>query len=118
MNYILLIYEDADAFTARTDPARAATHFAGWQAYAQALREAGVMTGGAALQVPGAATTVRLRDGERLVQDGPFAETKEQLGGFFVIDVPDLDAALAWAARAPAASYGAMEVRPEMSMSH
>jgi hypothetical protein len=116
MNYTLLIYEDADAFAARSDPARAAAHLAGWQAYAQALREAGVMTGGAALLGPDAATTVRLRGGERLVQDGPYAETKEQLGGFFIIDVPDLDTALAWAARAPAASYGSMEVRPEMPM--
>ena len=117
MNYVLLIYEDADAFAARSDPARAPAFFGAWQAYAQALREAGVMTGGAALEIPADATTVRLRGGERRVQDGPFAEAKEQLGGFFVIDVPDLDTALAWAARAPAAGYGAMEVRPQMAMS-
>ena len=72
-----------------------------WQAYAEALRHAGVMAGGKGLEPPATATTVRFRGGERTVQDGPYADTKEQLGGFFIIDVPDLDAALDWAARCP-----------------
>jgi len=67
---------------------------------------------GAGLQPPRTATTLRIRDGQRHVQDGPYADSKEQLGGFFVINVPDLDTALAWAARSPAASSGAVEVRP------
>jgi hypothetical protein len=85
-----------------------------WGAYTQALLEAGVMTGGAALLPAHAATTVRLRDGKRHLHDGPYADTKEQLGGFYLIEAADLDAALEWAARNPAASSGAVEVRPVM----
>ena len=70
--------------------------------------------GGAALQPPPTATTVRQRDGKRQVQDGPFAEVKEQLGGYYVVDVPNLDKALEWAARCPAASSGSVEVRPNL----
>jgi hypothetical protein len=83
-----------------------------WGAYTQALIEAGVMRGGAALKPSQTATTLRIVDGQRELHDGPYADTKEQLGGFFLIDVPDLDAALAWAARNPAAASGAVEVRP------
>ncbi|MEA5597134.1 YciI family protein [Rivularia sp. UHCC 0363] len=81
-------------------------------AYAQALTEAGVMIAATGLQPSRTATTVRIQNGHRNVQDGPFADTKEQLGGFYVIDVPDLDTALEWAARNPAASLGGVEVRP------
>ena len=80
----------------------------------EAIRASGVVVSGAGLQPPETATTVRLKGEQRHVQDGPFADTKEQLGGFFVIDVPDLDAALAWAARSPAATDAAVEVRPVM----
>jgi hypothetical protein len=73
---------------------------------------AGVFVGGAPLKDTGTATTVRLKDGRRLVQDGPFAEAKEQLGGFVILDVPSLDAALEWAARCPTAATGVVEVRP------
>jgi hypothetical protein len=83
-----------------------------WGAYTQALIAAGVMRGGNALKPTSTATTVRVRDGRRDVQDGPYAETKEHLGGYYVIEVPDLDAALEWAAKNPAASSGAVEVRP------
>jgi len=83
-----------------------------WGAYTQALIAAGVMRGGNALKPAFSATTVRVRDGGRDVQDGPYADTKEHLGGYYVIDVPDLDAALEWAAKNPAASTGAVEVRP------
>ena len=72
------------------------------------------MAGGKGLEPPSTATTVRFRGGERTVQDGPYADTKEQLGGFFIIDVPDLDTALEWAARCPAITGGAVEVRPAM----
>lgn len=84
-------------------------------AYTKALIDAGVMVGGAALKSSHTATTLRIADGRRDLHDGPYAETKEQLGGFYIIDVPDLDAALEWAARNPAASKGAVEVRPLMS---
>ena len=86
-----------------------------WTAYTKALMDAGVMRGGQALHPVLTATTVRLREGQRDVQDGPYANTKEQLGGFYIIEVPDLDAALVWAARNPAASHGAVEVRPIFS---
>lgn len=81
-------------------------------AYTQALIAAGVMRGGSALRPALTATTVRVRDGRREVHDGPYADTKEHLGGFYIIDVADLDEALAWAAKNPAASSGAVEVRP------
>ncbi|MBN9154852.1 MAG: YciI family protein [Microbacterium sp.] len=80
--------------------------------YAKALDAAGVLVSAEVLQPSSASTTVRHRDGQLLVQDGPFADTKEQLGGTFVIEVPDLDAALDWAGRAPSVEWGAVEVRP------
>jgi hypothetical protein len=112
MHYMLIMLETGEAMRGRSDPEKAPAYWAGWMAYAQAVREAGIMVGGNGLEPPATATTVRLRDGRRQVEDGPFAETKEMIGGYFVIDVPDLDAALAWAARAPAASSGAVEIRP------
>ena len=87
-------------------------YWGAWMSYVEAIRASGVVVSGAGLQPPETATTVRLKGEQRHVQDGPFADTKEQLGGFFVIDVPDLDAALAWAARSPAATDAAVEVRP------
>jgi hypothetical protein len=83
-----------------------------WSAYTQALVEAGIMVNGAGLQGVETATTVQLRDGERILTDGPFAETKEHLVGFYVIDVPDLDTALDWAAKVPNVRIGSVEVRP------
>ena len=81
-------------------------------AYVEALRSAGVLVGGDRLKPTETATTVRVVDGKTQVLDGPYADTKEQLGGYFVIDVPDLDAALSWAARCPGAARGTLEVRP------
>ena len=83
-----------------------------WFAYTNELQEAGVLVAGDALQPVDAATTVRVRDGETVISDGPFAETKEALGGYYILDVPDLDAALAWAAKIPNVGYGSVEVRP------
>ena len=84
-----------------------------FQAYAKALDEAGILISAAVLMRSDATTTVTLADGELIVQDGPFADTKEQLGGTFVIDVPDLDAAMGWARQAPSVSWGHVEIRPE-----
>ena len=81
-------------------------------AYGRALQSAGVLVAGDVLQFSQATTTVSRREGALRVQDGPFAETKEALAGVFVIDVPDLDAALAWAEKCPGATYGSVEVRP------
>lgn len=81
-------------------------------AYGSALQSSGVLVAGEILQPTAASTTVTLRAGSLQVQDGPFADTKEALAGVFVIDVPDLDAALAWAEKCPGATYGVIEVRP------
>lgn len=110
MMYALLIYETEEDFARRGDP----EYWAAWQAYSEAIAE--VNTNGAALQGPDTATAVSMRDGARQVQDGPFPDAKEQLGGFFLIDVPDLDTAMEWAARAPNAASGATEVRPLLEM--
>ncbi|MGH9090384.1 MAG: YciI family protein [Acidimicrobiales bacterium] len=83
-----------------------------FQAYAKALDDAGVLASAEVLQQSDATTTVTLAGGELVVQDGPFADTKERLGGTFVIEVPDLDAAIEWAGRAPSASWGHVEIRP------
>ena len=80
------------------------------------MRERGAYVASNRLAPTSAASTVRVRDGEEVVTDGPFAETKEQLGGYYLIDVADLDAALAWAARCPGASHGVVEVRPVWAM--
>lgn len=111
MQYLILNYTRADAY-ADADAVRAAAEGDAWNAYTRALIEAGVLVGGNALHPPHTATTLRVRDGARDIQDGPYADTKEQLGGYYVIEAPDLDAALAWAALNPAASSGAVEVRP------
>lgn len=112
MQYMLLLNEPESEFAKRDDPAQAAAYWAGWNAFIGAMAQAGIIVSGAGLHPPPTATTVRIRDGKRLVQDGPFADAKEQLGGYFVIEVPDLDAALEWAARAPSASSASVEVRP------
>jgi hypothetical protein len=114
MQYVILAVEGDKAFATRNDPALAPEYWSSWTAYSQALGASGVMVHGAGLEPPATATTVHVRDGERLVQDGPFADAKEQLGGYFLIDVPDLDAALDWAARCPSAAYGSVEVRPAL----
>ncbi|HEX4870924.1 MAG TPA: YciI family protein [Nevskiaceae bacterium] len=113
MQYMLMFWEDpADA--ARRDGPEAPAYWGGWTAYVQAIASAGIMVSGNGLQLPHTATSLRLREGRRLVQDGPYADTKEQLGGYFIIEVPTLDAALDWAARAPNAARGGVEVRPVM----
>jgi hypothetical protein len=116
MKYTILIYEREAEFGARTDGVRQGAYWGAYRAYTQALREAGVMVGGAGLQPPQHGTTVRQRDGKRHVQDGPYADSKEQLGGFYEIEVPSLDVALEWAARCPAALTGCVEVRPNLPM--
>jgi hypothetical protein len=109
-----MFYLGPEEFVARTDPAKKDAFWGAFLPYARALANAGIVVGGAGLEAPATATTVRFDDGRPLVQDGPFAATKEQLGGFFVIDVPDLETALRWAARYPAGPGGAVEVRPNM----
>lgn len=111
MQFALLVYESPEAFATRksdgTDPYTGA-----WRSYYEALIEAGVYVGGDPLEVPETGTTMRLQEGKRRVQDGPYADTKEQLGGFMILELASLDAALDWAARCPTALTGAVEVRP------
>jgi len=85
---------------------------AAYQAYVEALTNADVLRGTNSLAASSSATSVRIEDGRTQVLDGPFIDSKEQLGGYFIIDVPDLDAAIAWAARCPGATHGTVEVRP------
>ena len=111
MQFALLIYESPEAFASRQSDGNDA-YTGVWRAYHKALVESGVFVGGDPLAGPATGTTLRMKEGQRGVQDGPYADTKEQLGGFTILELPSLDAALEWAARCPAASYGAVEVRP------
>jgi hypothetical protein len=115
MEYMLLIHADPAALQAMRDAERS-TSLAAYGAYSEALVKAGVMRGGNRLRTADAATTIKVRDGKTEVLNGPFIETREQLGGYYLIDVPDLDTALQWAARCPGASHGAVEVRPVWAM--
>ena len=112
MQYMLIFKESEAKFAERDRPETGPSYWGAWMAYIDDLGAAGVIVNGHGLQPPHTATIVRQRDGRRDVQDGPYPDSKEQLGGYFVIEVPDLDAALDWAARAPAAAYGSVEVRP------
>ena len=109
--YMLLIYTPTEG---GPSPEEAQAESQLWRKYTQALIDAGVMSAGDALQGVDTATTVRVRDDETVVTDGPFAETKEVLGGYYILDVPDLDEALKWAAKIPNVHYGTVEVRPVM----
>src|SRR5665213_3219190 len=111
MRYTLLLYYP-EPTADELGPEALAQGMRAFQAYAKALDDAGVLASAEVLQQSNATTTVTLAGGELLVQDGPFADTKEQLGGTFVIDVPDLDAAIDWARRAPSVSWGHVEIRP------
>ena len=111
MQFALLVYESPEAFATRSNN-ESDRYVGAWRAYYKALVEAGVYVGADALEVPETGTTVRLKEGKRSVQDGPFAETKEQLAGFIILELPSVDAAIEWAARCPGASIGAVEVRP------
>jgi len=114
MKYALLIYSQAtaeDYATMTTALRRPGTAPGRWTDYTQAAKDAGVLLGAEQLTHAETATSVRFHGEERLITDGPFMETKEHLLGFFLIDVPDLDTALDWAARMPVTSYGTAEVR-------
>lgn len=111
MRYTLLMHYAEPAEGALSDAERR-EGLEAFAAYAAALEQAGVLIGGEVLQPSSLTTTVRMDGGEVQIQDGPFADTKEQLAGVVVIDVADLDAALAWARRAPPVAWGAVEVRP------
>lgn len=111
MQYMLCFRETPAEFD-RRNHAEAPAYWGAWQAYIGAMYGAGIVISGNGLQAPDTATVVRVRSGDRQVVDGPYPDSKEQLGGYFIVDVPDLDAALTWAARSPAAAAGSVEVRP------
>jgi len=113
MKFIALIYNDESLYENAT-PEQIGEIFAAHGAFGEAAGKAGVFVGGEGLQGTNTATVVRVRDGERLLTDGPYAETKEQIGGYYLLECKDLDDALNWAAQIPEARTGAIEVRPVM----
>jgi len=115
MQYALLIYDEEQTLAAMSDDERNAL-FADYGSFTRELQAAGAMVSGAPLDSIRNATSVRVRESDTLVTDGPFAETKEQLGGFYIVDVPTLDEALEWAAKVPSARIGTIEVRPVAQM--
>ncbi len=115
MQYLVLIYSDEP--TAPPDSAQIGQVMAEYNAYSQMLRDRGAFVGGEALQPTSTATTVRVRDGQTMTTDGPFAETKEALGGYYLIEAKDLDEALELGAACPGVKYGSIEVRPIVGFS-
>jgi hypothetical protein len=111
VEYMLLIYTDEEAWARLTEEERAPI-IQEYFALSSELREKGRYVAGAPLQPTATANTVRIREGEQVVTDGPFAETREQLGGYFLVDADSVEEALDWAAKIPAARYGSIEVRP------
>ena len=115
MKYLLLINSE-EAGYAKMSEADMGQLMAAYGQFSEEANKAGVCLGSHRLQPTSTATTVRVRDGESLITDGPFAETKEQFGGYYLIDVKDLDEAILWAAKIPTAKYGSVEVRPVWEM--
>lgn len=111
MQYMLLLHHDDTPFVEASSQEREKMS-APYMAYNEALIKAGAMVSGERLRGASSATVVRVRNDKTEVLDGPFAATKEQLGGFYIIEAPDLDAAIGWAARCPSAAFGTVEVRP------
>ena len=111
MQYVLLLYSK-EAGWSKLTKAEQEQAMAAYKAYTEALRKAGVLRGVNRLQPSSTATTVRVANGKSQVLDGPYLNSRAQLGGYFIVDVADLDAAISWAARCPAASHGIVEVRP------
>jgi hypothetical protein len=111
MQYMLLIYNDPSGWESLSENERGEI-FNAYGTFTAELQASGKMVAGDALQATDTATSVRVRDGETLTTDGPFAETKEVLGGYYLIDVETLDEALEWGAKVPGATYGTIEVRP------
>ncbi len=111
MKVLLLANEAPEDFALRDDKAAVDAYMKGWNAFAESMRAAGVYGGGMALEQPHTATVVSVRNGKRLVEDGPFPDSKEQLGGFVLIDVDSLEEAARWGEKCPAAARGFVDVR-------
>jgi len=115
MQYMLLIYTNEKGWSQLTQE-QMKQGMAAYMAYTEALKKAGALVSSNRLQNTDVATTVKVTDGKTQVLNGPYVDTKEQLGGYYLIEAPDLDAAIAWAARCPGASHGTVEVRPTWGM--
>ena len=115
MQYLLMLYGNEKAIQSRP-PEETSKVVAAFNAYTESLKKAGVYVGSNRLQPTSTATVVRAPNGKSSVVDGPYAETREQLGGYYLIEAADIDAALSWAARCPAAALGAVEIRPVWAM--
>ena len=115
MQYLLLLYTNEKGWSHLT-PEQQQQGMAAYMAYGEALRKANALIGSNRLRNTEAATTVKVNDGKTQVLNGPYVDTKEQLGGYFLIEAADLDAAIAWAARCPGAAHGSVEVRPVWTM--
>jgi hypothetical protein len=113
MKYLLTIYTDESGF-ADVTPEEVQQVMAAYEAFGREVTDAGAMLGGEGLQPSSTATTVQVRGGETITSDGPFADTREQLGGYYLLDCRDLDEAIGWAAKIPGAQNGTIEVRPVM----
>lgn len=111
MQYLLLIYDDEKKWAAMSE-AESGTLFGEYMEFTESIKKSGHYRAGDALQPVSTATTVRVRDGKTMTTDGPFAETREQLGGYYLVEAKDLDEAMAIAARIPSAKVGSIEVRP------
>jgi hypothetical protein len=112
MHYMLQFYENPEERAKHNDPAQTEAYFAGWTAFIGTLAQSGAMVSGNGLLPPDTATTLRVKNGTRQVVDGPFANNKEMLGGYVILDVADLDEALDWAAQVPCVTAGSVEIRP------
>ncbi len=115
MQYLLMLYSEEGQWSKMTK-AEQEQGMAAYGAYGEALKKAGALVGSNRLQPSSSATTVRVANGKSQVLDGPFVDSKEQVGGYYLIDVADLDAALSWAARCPGSGHGVIEVRPVWAM--
>jgi len=112
MQYMLMFYEDTEEVAKREDPQHSQEYWGAWTSYVGSLGQAGVVVSSNGLHPPASATSVSLRGGKRTIQDGPFGDTKEHLGGYFIIEVASLDEALEWAAKSPNVHHGHTEIRP------
>jgi hypothetical protein len=114
MQYMLMYFESETEIAKREDPAAAPAYWGAWQSYIGAMQQAGIVVNGDGLYAPHTATRVSMSEGKRFVQDGPLPDAKEHLGGYFIVEVPHLDAAMQWAAKSPNMTNGYTEIRPVM----
>lgn len=114
MRYMLSFFQPDSEYQRRTDPKTKDAYLAAWMAYTEAVFATGMVVAGDGLMPPEAGASIRIRDGKRQVQDGPYPDTKEHLAGYFILDVPNQEIALEWAAKAPATLCGTTQVRAVM----